>query len=60
MEFLRSFFILRGNIILTRSFVQFSGKHDLHRETAFNLSLIYRASGNELIARELLRKHCCI
>lgn len=41
-------------------FVQFSEKHDLHREAAFNLSLIYRASGNELMAKELLKTHCWI
>jgi len=39
---------------------KFSEKHDLHRETAFNLSLIYRASGNELMARELLMTHCWV
>lgn len=42
------------------SFIQFSEKHDLHRETAFNLSLIYRASGNEIMARELLMTHCWV
>lgn len=42
------------------SFVQFSEKHDLHREAAFNLSLIYRASGNEVMAKELLMTHCWI
>ena len=41
-------------------FVQFSEKHDLHREAAFNLSLIYRASGNEVVAKELLMTHCWI
>lgn len=40
--------------------VEFSDKHDLHRETAFNLSLIYRASGNELMAKELLMTHCWV
>ncbi|XP_068727355.1 general transcription factor 3C polypeptide 3-like [Montipora capricornis] len=40
--------------------VKFSDKHDLHRETAFNLSLIYRASGNEIMAKELLMKHCWV
>lgn len=39
---------------------KFSEKHDLHRETAFNLSLIYRASGNEIMARELLMTHCWV
>lgn len=42
------------------SLIQFSEKHDLHRETAFNLSLIYRASGNEIMARELLMTHCWV
>lgn len=40
--------------------VKFSEKHDLHREAAFNLSLIYRASGNEVVAKELLMTHCWI
>lgn len=46
--------------LITFSFVKFSEKHDLHMETAFNLSLIYRASGNELMAKELLMKHCWV
>ncbi|KAJ7323395.1 General transcription factor IIIC, polypeptide 3 [Desmophyllum pertusum] len=39
---------------------KFSEKRDLHRETAFNLSLIYRASGNEIMAKELLMTHCWV
>ena len=33
-------------------------KYGLHREAAFNLSLIYRESGNEVLARQLLAKYC--
>uniref|UniRef100_A0A3P9PZD5 General transcription factor IIIC, polypeptide 3 n=1 Tax=Poecilia reticulata TaxID=8081 RepID=A0A3P9PZD5_POERE len=31
---------------------------DLRREIAFNLSLIYQASGNTAMARQLIRTHC--
>uniref|UniRef100_A0A3B5MV03 Uncharacterized protein n=1 Tax=Xiphophorus couchianus TaxID=32473 RepID=A0A3B5MV03_9TELE len=33
---------------------------DLRREIAFNLSLIYQASGNTEMARQLIRTHCTI
>ncbi|XP_021179650.2 general transcription factor 3C polypeptide 3 isoform X1 [Fundulus heteroclitus] len=33
---------------------------DLRREIAFNLSLIYQASGNTEVARQLIRTHCTV
>lgn len=33
---------------------------DLRREIAFNLSLIYQASGNMEVARQLIRTHCIV
>uniref|UniRef100_A0A1A8N1X5 General transcription factor IIIC, polypeptide 3 n=2 Tax=Nothobranchius pienaari TaxID=704102 RepID=A0A1A8N1X5_9TELE len=33
---------------------------DLSREIAFNLSLIYQASGNMEMARQLIKKHCVV
>ncbi|KAM4537931.1 general transcription factor 3C polypeptide 3 [Fundulus diaphanus] len=33
---------------------------DLRREIAFNLSLIYQASGNTEMARQLIRTHCTV
>jgi hypothetical protein len=33
---------------------------DLRREAAFNLSLIYRQSGADLLAKQLLRQHLTI
>ncbi|KAG7256874.1 hypothetical protein CRUP_036842 [Coryphaenoides rupestris] len=33
---------------------------DLRREIAFNLSLIYQASGNTHLARQILNTHCVI
>uniref|UniRef100_A0A096MD86 General transcription factor IIIC, polypeptide 3 n=1 Tax=Poecilia formosa TaxID=48698 RepID=A0A096MD86_POEFO len=33
---------------------------DLRREIAFNLSLIYQASGNTEMARQLIRTHCTL
>ncbi|XP_046844489.1 general transcription factor 3C polypeptide 3-like isoform X1 [Xenia sp. Carnegie-2017] len=36
----------------------FWDKNNLHREAAFNLSLIYRTSGNNQVAKDLLRKYC--
>ncbi|XP_037552767.1 general transcription factor 3C polypeptide 3 [Nematolebias whitei] len=33
---------------------------DLRREIAFNLSLIYQASGNMEMARQLIRTHCIV
>ncbi|CAB3989602.1 general transcription factor 3C polypeptide 3-like [Paramuricea clavata] len=39
---------------------KFWDKNNLHREAAFNLSLIYRASGNNQVARDLLQKYCTL
>lgn len=33
---------------------------DLQREIAFNLSLIYQASGNMGMARQLINTHCVV
>lgn len=33
---------------------------DLRREIAFNLSLIYQASGNVEMARQLINTHCVV
>lgn len=35
-------------------------RYDLKREAAFNLSLIYRSSGSDDLAREVLRAHCTL
>ena len=35
-----------------------SSGHSVKREAAHNLSLIYRASGNDALARSVLRAHC--
>ena len=33
---------------------------DLKREAAFDLSLIYRASGSDALARQILVEHCSL
>lgn len=33
---------------------------DVRREAAYNLSLIYRASGSDDLARQLLRQYCTV
>ena len=42
------------------AFPQYSDNHDLHREAAFNLSLIYKASGSDMLAAELMMKYCWV
>ena len=37
-----------------------SSRHDLRREAAFNLSLIYRSSGADELARQVLRQHLTV
>ena len=41
-------------------YMQWARVSDLRSEAAFNLSLIYRASGNNKLALHTLRKYCRI
>jgi hypothetical protein len=47
-------------MLVTKYYLFFQGKYDLSREAAYNLSLIYQASGSHEYAKQIIKRYLVI